>query len=95
MDAGTNAMTQAPQPSPLEQALQQVDRNISDLIDEISALEGTVRPVLTPEGEEKGGPSPTSDSIPQSVLTREIFNVADRIRFQTERLNVIKRRVEL
>lgn len=92
MDASMNAQ---PQPSIMETAFQTAERSLSDLIDEISSLEQMIGPVLTPEDQEKTTSSPSGERQPMSAVARETFNFAERVTWQTQRLNAIKRRVEL
>lgn len=95
MAANPNMAMQAnTEPSIMETAFHAVDRAISDLIDEIIAVEHMITPILSPEDTEMSV-TPAGDRQPMSVVARETFNIADRLQWQTQRLNALKRRVEL
>lgn len=80
---------------PMDRALGNLSNVVSDLQEELGALWSELRPILTPEDDQKAATDGTVPRQTQSEIVNYINDVADRVRNMNQQVNVIRHRLEL
>lgn len=90
-------MEPAKEASPVARAMASLSREISDLVDEISALGQAIDPALTPEndGESVSGESSERSTLRPSNLVIGLDDLLKQVKHQNARLTGLRNRVEL
>ena len=78
---------------PLEQTLNRLDLNITDLIDAISNLERKLAPVLGPSV--PNAPATAATTADQSPVVNRLESFVERIRYAGSHINLIQTQLEV